>query len=96
MNQRRNNGGGNRQRQNNQVEQQSDAAPPPTAGVVFAEIMRGVDSMAPTIIASLPTDVPFGRFRATLMMAMRHNPDIMHCSTSSIITGAMKDRKSVV
>lgn len=90
MNQRRNNGGGNRQRQNNQVEQQNDAPAVPTAGVVFAEIMRGVDSMAQTIIASLPTDVSFPKFRATLMMAMRHNPDIMHCSTSSIITGAMK------
>jgi recombination protein RecT len=82
---------GNQQLRRDQ--EQADNTPQaqgPTAGEVFADIMRGVDSMAGTIQASLPTDVPFGRFRATLMMAMRHNPDIMHCSVASIITGAMK------
>lgn len=93
MNQRRQQGGGNRGgggRQGNQVQQQDDKPINRPAGVVFAEIMRGVDQMAPTIQASLPTDVSFGLFRATLMMAMRHNPDIMNCSAGSIITGAMK------
>jgi recombination protein RecT len=86
--QQNNRGGGNRQ--NQQAQGNEPVVEGPTAGVVFADIMRGVDGMAATIQQSLPTDVSFGRFRATLMMAMRHNPDIMHCSVGSIITGAMK------
>jgi recombination protein RecT len=90
--QQNNRGGGNRQNQQVQQNQQGNepALEVPSAGVVFNDIMRGVDGMAGAIQQSLPTDVSFGRFRATLMMAMRHNPDIMHCSAASIITGAMK------
>lgn len=93
MNQRSQGSGSNRQRQNNQVEQRHDQAvdePQVTAGQMFNAVIRGVEGMRDAIEAVLPRGQSFGAFRAIVMMAIRHNPDILTCSTTSIITSCMK------
>lgn len=76
--------------QQQQVQQNERKLSEKTAPEVFREIMQGVDQMQRQIQQALPTHISYGLFRSTLMMAMRHTPDIMHCSTGSIVTGAMK------
>lgn len=93
MNQRRNNGGGDRQRQNNQVQQRSDQGDDNTqltAAQMLNSVVRGIEGMRDAIEAVLPRNQSFGAFRAIVMMAIRHNPDILTCSTTSIITSCMK------
>ncbi len=91
MTRQNNNRGG--QRGGNQMQQrqdQQDQTPAKTAAQVFGEIMAGVDGISRQITVSLQRyGTTYESFRATLMMALRKNPDIMKCSSTSIITGCM-------